>query len=264
MFALEPGEGRADCARRTWSWRAANCPGLPDHMRERFGATDECKPVNGGRDVLITSSGGGVALVDRGTGAASFWATAANAHSADLLPGGRLAVAASHAPEGDRLILFDLAAPEAELHSVELPCGHGVVWDEQRQTLWALSNVEVRGYRLEGWDSQAPSLALASACRLPESGGHDLQPVPGTAMLSVTTAGHCWHFDRDTGLLGPHPQLGQVAHVKCISVHPESGRLVYVQADEPEWWSDRLRFLAPEGEVRFPGERLYKARWETD
>ncbi len=29
------------------------------------------------------------------------------------------------------------------------------------------------------------------------------------------------------------------------------------------WWSSRVLFLGPEGEIQRPGERLYKARWNV-
>lgn len=118
----------ADKPRRTWTWRAKERADLPADFKALFNTTDECKPFDGGSRVLITSSGGAVALVDRAKDRVLFYARAANAHSADLLPGGRVAVAASHhaGGNGDRLILFDLAKSDQELLSEELPWGHDV------------------------------------------------------------------------------------------------------------------------------------------
>src|ERR1043165_7700664 len=42
-----------------WSWRAADRAELPPDVRLLFRSTDDCKPVDGGRRILITSSGGG-------------------------------------------------------------------------------------------------------------------------------------------------------------------------------------------------------------
>ena len=50
---------------KTWSWRASARSDLPQEFRGRFETTDECKPFEQARKLLITSSGGGVALVDR-------------------------------------------------------------------------------------------------------------------------------------------------------------------------------------------------------
>ncbi len=252
----------AQSMKRIWSWTAAGSRGLPPQMADLYRTTDECKPVDGGRQVLVTSSSGGVALVERATGNVEFYATVANAHSATVLPDKRVAVAASHLEErGDRLYIFDLARSGRSVYDTELPTGHGAVWDEQRKTLWALSGNDVRAYRLRDWATAAPALELVSRYALPEGGGHDLYPVSGTPMLTVTTNTRCWLFDRDRHVFAPHPELGGLAGVKSIAVNPETGQTAFVQADRPNWWSETLRFLGPERVVRVPGERFYKARW---
>src|SRR5262249_49352827 len=115
--------------RTIWSWRAADRAELPPDVRALFRTTDDCKPVDGGRRILITASrGGGVALVERANGAVVFYGRAVNAHSADLLPNGRIAVAASHDArenKGDALVLFDVKQADRELWRTELPVAHG-------------------------------------------------------------------------------------------------------------------------------------------
>ena len=64
---------------KVWSWRAAERPELAD-VADEFKTTDECKPVKGGQRILITSSSGGVAVVERETGEAVFHTTVPNAH----------------------------------------------------------------------------------------------------------------------------------------------------------------------------------------
>ncbi len=252
----------AQSMKRVWNWTAAGSRGLPPQMVDSYRTTDECKPVDGGSRVLITSSSGGVALVERATGNVEFYATVANAHSATMLPGKRVAVAASHLEDrGDRLFVFDLARSGRSLYETELPAGHGAVWDERRKTLWALSDKDLRAYRLLDWETAAPRLELAGRDALPEGGGHDLYPVSGTPMLTVTTNTRCWLFDRDRHVFAPHPELGGLAGVKSISFNPETGQTAFVQADRPEWWSETLRFLGPARVWRVPGERFYKARW---
>ncbi len=249
--------------KKVWTWKAVAHPELPAPMQSKFRTIDECKPVAGGSRILITASSDGVALIERTTGRVEFYATAVNAHSAELLPAGRIAVAASHRPgePGDRLIIFETGKSAIELFSTELPSGHGLVWDAERQGLWALSGRDLRLYRLDKWNTTTPSLIKSAAWDLPDSSGHDLQAVPGTAMLSVTTGQHCWHFDRDARKFLPHPQLADRAEVKCIAVNPAMGQIVWMLSEGGNWWTDKLRFLRPERTLRLPGERLYKARW---
>jgi len=249
--------------RKIWSWRASEAGELPDDVKALFKTTDECKPVDNGRKVLITSSGGAVALVDRGDKRVLFYGRAANAHSADLLPGGRIAVAASVDPKGrgDRVVIFDLTRPDQPLWSDELPSGHGAVWDEQRNLLWALADENLHGYRLRDWETSQPKLERVLKIALPEAGGHDLYPLSGGPLLTLTTGNRCWLFDRDTHGFVPHPALGGYAGVKSISVHPVTGQLVYVQAEGKNWWAESLHFLNPEKTLHTPGEHYYKARW---
>ncbi|MBT7914720.1 hypothetical protein HN588_12530 [Candidatus Bathyarchaeota archaeon] len=266
VFILDMAQQQDGVPKKTWSWRAEDRSELPEHMRSKFNSTDECKPFAGGKKLLITSSGDGVAVVDRETGVVSFYATVPNAHSAEILPGNRVAVAASHKDDakGDRLIVFDLDEPEKELCSYELTWGHGVVWDEERQLLWALATREIEVFELEAWDTEKPSLARKAIIELPEGGGHDLYPIPGTSLLSVTTGRHCWLFDRDKRDFKLHPDLADERGVKSLSVNPSTGQLVYVQGEGGHWWSERVHFLHPEHALHFSGEHFYKVRWNVE
>ncbi len=248
--------------RRVWSWRAAQRPELPEPLRKQFGATDECKPVEEGAKILITSSGGGIALVERASGKALFWASVPNAHSAEVLPGGRLVAASSYHAQGNRLILYDLAVPEKPLWWGECYGAHGAVWDEERKTLWALGDKELRSYRLKDWETAAPSLALSESFPLPGPGGHDLRAKPSSGVLLVTTNDAAWHFGRDRKTFVECPALPGAKSVKSLDVHPLTGRAAYIQA-EVRHWAERVRFLDPPGELPLAGERLYKARWNV-
>ena len=248
-----------------WEWTATNS-NLPEWCKPLFATTDECKPCSN-RKVLVTSSGGlslngAVALVDPLASSASnvlFYARAPNAHSADLLPSNRVAVALSYQTNGNRLAIYDLAQSDVELFSVNLHGAHGVVWDDARQVLWAMGENFLYTYELQNWDS-LPQLKLISTRSLPETGGHDMFPVPDSPEMTISTGWHCWLFNRDTGTFAPHPLLADTVGVKCITVRPFTSEIVYVQA-EIQWWAERLRFLLPQKTIHFPGGQIYKARW---
>jgi hypothetical protein len=246
---------------KVWSWKAAGHPELPEEMRTKFNTTDDCKPVDGGKRILITSSGRGIALVERASGQVLFYGAVGSAHSADMLPRGRVVVAASTHEQGNRFVVFDLKKSGQPLFSTEGYGAHGVVWDGSRHALWALSGVNLRAYRLADWETGKPRLEKTAEYLLPEPGGHDLAAVPGTNWLSVTTGKHAWVFDRDRHVFSPHPQLGNRASVKCITVNPVTKQTVWTQADEGFWWTGTLRFLNPEKKLELTGQHLYKARW---
>ncbi|MCE5272179.1 DUF6528 family protein [bacterium] len=260
VFVLRLGAGAPE---KIWSWRADEASGLPDSIRARFATTSDCKPVEGGREFVVTSSAEGVALVERATGKALFYATVANAHSADILPGGLLAVAASmdESGRGDRLLVFDLSTPGRILAEDSLPWGHGVVWDSTRQKLYALAGKDIRIYKLIFSGNRFDHLSRQALISLPEGIGHEMQPVPGTPFLAVSTSNHCWLFDRDDWSLEPHPLLADSADVKSISVNPVNGRISWTRADSPDWWTSVVRLQNPPGQIELPGQHLYKARW---
>ena len=261
VFIIDTSGQLKDPPVKLWSWKAQDSPELPEHIKALFDTTDDCKPVENGRKILITSSGGGIALIERESKKALFYAVVGNAHSAEILPAGRVAVAASGAPDGNRLILYDLDKPEHELFSDELPRGHGVIWDSNRQLLWALAGNNIQVYQLKDWDTSQPKLERIDTIELPESGGHDFYPVPDTNKLFVTTTNYIWLFDRDKKTFQKFPDIDDTLHIKSICINPITGRLAYVRADKDQWWSRKIRFLNPQAVLFMPTEHFYKARW---
>lgn len=98
---------------------------------------------------------------------------------------------------------------------------------------------------------------------LSDEGGHNLSAVPGTGLLSMSTAHRSWLFDRDRREFSAHPEIGDYARVKCIDVDPLSQRLVWVQAQGDNGWTDKLQLLHPRKPIQLPGERIYKPRWRS-
>jgi len=249
-------------AQKVFSWKAAGRPELPEAYRQRFRTTDDCKAVSGNR-ILITASSDGVALVDRATGRTTFWGICANAHSADLLPGDRIAVACSVRDSGgNRLAIFDGKTPEKELFSTELYSGHGAYWDESRKLLWALSGRDLRAYALVDWSTPTPSLEKKGAWPLPSPGGHELsRGDAGSKLFTVSGSKDSWLFDRDTKEYRPHPVFSGMTDLKSASLNPATGQWAYTLADRPDWWTAKIRFSNPDALIERPGEHLYKVRW---
>jgi hypothetical protein len=249
-------------AQKVFSWKASDDQELPATYKDRFRTTDECKAVARNR-ILITASSDGVALVDRATGKAVFWGLCSNAHSAELLPGERIAVACSvREPGGNRLAVFDARTPEKELYSTDLYSGHGVLWDKKRGLLWALGMHDLRAYSLVAWSTESPSLKQEGSWKLPGEGGHELSPGDSrNRMLTVSAVGDVWLFDRERKTFVPHPVLSGIKDLKSASLHPQTGQWAYTIADRPEWWTSKIRFAKPESIVERTGERLYKVRW---
>lgn len=244
-------------------WKPAQSKGLPESYAEKpFQTTDDCKPIDKGNNVLVTSSSGGVAIYERESLATKFYARVPNAHSACMLPGGHIVVASSVSPEGNALVLFNRSTNERAIYRTPLESAHGVVWDEKRKSLYALGMSHLEEYSFTHGNGKA-SLKLLEQTDLPTRGGHELSPGKTENELIVTTQEGVYLFDKTTRSIVSHPTLGAYLDVKCVSLHPATGRLAYVKADEGKgvWWSFRIRFLNPEGSIKSPGQRVYKVRW---
>ncbi|MCL4178590.1 MAG: hypothetical protein KJ072_12715 [Verrucomicrobia bacterium] len=248
-------------ADQSWRWTAADSPEIPETLHPRFRTTDECKPV--GPYILITSSADGVALVRREDKRCVFHTTARNAHSACLLPGERVAVAASTG--GDELLVFDQNRPGGEvtpLARLSLPGGHGVWWDAKSSRLWALGTQELLKVELIGAGPKT-QLRVEARFALPTPGGHDLSPARDGKSLLVSSDTHVYVFDLATGRFSPYEPLRKSPGIKSVHEHLTLPAVVYHQATETTWWSDRIRFLAPERTIHLPNQRIYKVRWDN-
>jgi hypothetical protein len=244
-----------------WKWDAREVRALPEKYRTNyFKSVDDCKAVAGGKQILISSSSGGVALVSRGDKKLLFYAYVPNAHSIALLPNNRIAVAGSIAKGGNCVALFNINQPEKEIFRDSLYSGHGVVWDADRQKLYALGYDELRQYILQDWKSASPKLKLEKKWKIPGISGHDLQLSPDGKELFLTETENSWTFNLKTSEFKKLPALAGVAHVKSFGQHPGTGQLIFTVPEE-SWWTYHVKFLNPGKSLAFPGMRVYKARW---
>ena len=246
----------------SWTWHVEEAFDLPVEYRNTFfNHLDECKAVDQGRKFLLTSSAGGVALLEKASKQILFYAHVANAHSAELLPNDRIVIAASTHEQGNRLELYDLKQSEKPLFKDSLYSGHGVVWDGDKQLLYALGYDELRAYSLLDWNTDRPKIQRRKSWKIPGVSGHDLAPVPGDKnQLLLTEHESVWIFDKTTFDFTPFDPLADKKDVKALSLHPVSGRIAYIQADT-SWWSEQVYLLDPQRRISFPGIRLYKVRW---
>lgn len=245
----------------TWRWEADKAD-LPEKYRlQYFQSIDECKPVAEGSQLLITSSSGGVVLVDKISKNVLFYAFVGNAHSAELLPHNRIIVAASTHDQGNRIELFDINQSESPIFQDSLYSGHGVVWDQENELLYALGYDQLRAYQLKNWNSATPSLERLHTWEIPGESGHDLAPLPhDNSKLLLTVHEGVWLFDKERHTFEPFEPLESKVDIKSVSFHATTDQMAYIQA-ETSWWAHRV-YLKDTGQwFSFPKVKLYKVRW---
>ncbi|GEO07256.1 hypothetical protein AAE02nite_49200 [Adhaeribacter aerolatus] len=244
-----------------WRWDAREVKELPEKYRTSyFKSVDDSKSVAGGKQILISSSSGGVALVNRADKKLLFYAHVPNAHSIELLPNNRVVVAGSTAKGGNCVALFNISQPEKVIFRDSLYSGHGVVWDTKRQKLYALGYDQLRQYILQDWNSTSPKLKLEKKWKIPGLSGHDLQLSPDGNALFLTEHDNPWIFNLKTAEFTKLPELAGTANVKSFGKHPQTGQLIFTIPEE-SWWTYHVKFLNPTRSLAFPGMHVYKARW---
>lgn len=239
-----------------WTWCSAGSD-LPDDYERYFKGIDECKSVNDGKWVLITSSSAGAAIIERPSGKCIFYAGAlGGAHSIELLPDDRLVVARSG--EAGGLDIFDREVSDKILATCPFAGGHGVIWIESRQLLYAIGDYELRAYSLEDWNTDSPKLKLEKTWELPTIGGHDLNRI-NDSRLGFTTVYGTYEINLDTEEITPFAPLKDVLNVKSFNYNEKTGSLVYTKA-EIEWWTHHVYSENPDKVMTVDSVNMYKVR----
>jgi WD40 repeat protein len=241
-----------------WHWRPEESTALPAKFLPKLSTVDDCKPSADGKEIMVSSSAGGVAIISYPQGEALFYASVPNAHSITSLPNGLIVAAASVQAEGNRLMLFDRERSDAPIFSLPLKGAHGVTWDDRRKVLWALGDEEL--LRLSVKDSN--KLLVEKRYAIEHKGGHDLVLAKDGRSLFVTTSSRPLVFDIETESFSIYQLVAGFEDVKSISFHPETGQLAYTKADPRVWWTYTVRFLNPAMDIPLESE-TYKVRWSA-
>ena len=260
LYIVDASKSTDDSLAVLWHWNVFESYGqIPDDYRHKIRVLDDCKPVDGGEHLLLTSSAGGTLLLDIATKKCLFYASTPMAHSADKLPGDRIAVANSTNPQGNSLEIYDVSNPDVCVWKDTLYSGHGAVWSEKYSSLFALGFDELRRYSLKDWETKSPSLVLEETFKLPGTGGHDLYKA-GEDALTVTNSLGVYVFDIQGKTFTPFAPLEGVRNVKSLNYNPSTGTVVYTKG-ETSWWTNHVYIKSPDRVLGFDPEwRLYKVR----
>jgi hypothetical protein len=254
-----------------WSWSPkernegeAAAWGLPSDVKLRENA------LYGGLWMVVTDSYGYAGIVSYPDKRVR-WSrnVGGNPHAAELLPDGNIAVAAS---DGGWVRVYAASqGPWSDTFGeFRLPGAHGVLWDPDREVLWATGDDRLIALRVEG-PPAAPALRPVHECRLPSLWGHDLSPVYGNPdRLWVTTNGGVYQYEKSSDSWSTEYAGAEGANrpfVKSMGNQP-SGALVQTAPKEGmlyEWGTDTVDQFLPERKLRLPGASIYKARvWRPE
>ncbi|MDE6529024.1 MAG: hypothetical protein K2L78_08265 [Muribaculaceae bacterium] len=207
---------------------------------------DDCKPIDGNTRILATSSHHWSVIINYATKQIEFWTTKSdNAHSAEVLPGNKIVVACSS--PCDKLQLYDRSRNNEVLHTVDLPSAHGVVWNEKRQRLYAIGKKKLGIYRLEGADTDTPTLVEEASVTTPKTGTHDLTPVDENTLC--VSGRNSYFFDIDTKEFTELTQFNGRTAIKSVNYNLQTNEAWYTDSTEPEGdysWSTQTVHHTPD------------------
>lgn len=242
-----------------WSWNIEDgIEGLPAEYSKYLMPLDECKFVDSNKKLLLTSSHSAVVLLDIKSKKCDFYARVPMAHSADLLPNNRIAVALSTNKAGNSLEIYDISQPEKVLWRDSLYSGHGAVWHAERESLYALGYDVLREYKLKDWNTDAPALELVASTPIPVKSGHDLVKVDEQRMLVSGHEGVMW-FDVESKEFSPFEPLKDTHNVKSVNYNHNLNRLIYTKG-EVSWWTHNIYQKNPDKTITIDSMNVYKVR----
>lgn len=239
-----------------WSWDAQLANDLPfEYRTRRFNSIDDCKPTNNGKQLMISSSSSAIAIINIEDKKVLFLADVPNAHSIEMLPGKKVVAAASTATGGNKLMLFDLNRPHEPLDTDSLYSAHGVVWDDKRNSLFALGYDQIREYKI----NRGNELVVTAEWKIPGISGHDLTMSPDGDNLFMTEHTGVWIFNIENQSFSKIEQFPDAENIKSINQNINQ-QYLYTEPEE-SWWAYKVKFFNPTAHLSFPNLRVYKARF---
>jgi hypothetical protein len=141
-----------------------------------------------------------------------------------------------------------------------------VLWDPQRQVLWALGGDKLVQLHVGG-STAAPTLTAVAIKVLPVPYGHDVEPKYGdSAKLWITAGGSTWVYEKTTGQA---TRYQGVAGYKSINNLAATGQVIetrpHASCKQNGWCTDVIEFIAPDEMRTRPHAAVYRARlWRPE
>lgn len=245
-----------------WEWLPGQAANIKKEHVSWFTNPSDAKPVYGGQAILLSASGGGVALIRIADKKVLFYAFAGgNTHSSELLPDGNIVAASS---TGNFMTVFrtdTLQFPD-NVYSKQLPLpfGHNVVWDKKQNLLWSAAKDQLKTFTYN-FHRLLPEITIKDSIQLPGTDAHDLFPAYGQPALWLTNTTGTYYYNTEKNQASKVPLPYQ--HVKSMSSGPTPLPTIFIHPDgtKGSWWTDEI--YSTDGKVIYKqrGLKIYKARW---
>lgn len=246
-----------------WEWTPVEAK-IPAGFQKWFVNPSEAKPVYNNKYILMTASGGAVALIRIADKKLMFYANCgANPHSAEILPDGNIVTAESRKGEINTFVVDTVKVLGTKANTVKIGNAHNVVWDATRESLYAtgsLSGGNTAVFRFK-YNNDAAHPKLVNQKRIytfeNDTDGHDLYPVAGEeGKLWLTTANAVYKIDTSSEEVACD-KIYDMPNIKSVCNDTEG---VYLLSPTEEWWAEGLINDKDESVFQLQGSRIYKGR----
>ena len=257
----------AETQRNVWSWDPYTAC-VPSAHQDWFINPSEVKPVFNKRYILMTASGGAVALIRLSDHKLMFYANCGqNPHSAEILPDGNIVTAESKSGEINTFVVDTVKVLGMKANTLKLGNAHNVVWDRKKECIYATATIQAGVtalFRMK-YNGDRNNPQLTNQTRIytfdKESGGHDLFPVYGEEdKLWLTAASAVYKFDISTDT-PTCEKVYNTADIKSVCNGPDG---ILMLKPTEEWWAEGLVNEKGEELFKMDGAKLYKGRWMID
>lgn len=254
-----------------WSWDARTVASIVGLSESRMDHVDEAKLVDNDSKLLVTSSYNWTVVLDFKTKEVLFHSVQTpNAHSAELLPNNRLAVANStgSGTNNNTVQIYDLANSNQVLYQSNLTSAHGVVWNEATQRLYAVGGNTLQIYKLKNWDQPNPMIELEKTVITPQGSLHDLTLVnPNTLCLAGRKA---YLYDIAENRFTEMTHFTSSTALKSVNFNDQTNEIWYTDSTNPEgdhtWSTQTIRYVIGKDtpgttrDIKVPDISMYKVR----
>lgn len=246
-----------------WEWTAVEAK-VPAGFSRWFVGPTEAKPVYNNKYILMTASGGAVALIRIADKKLMFYANCGgNPHSAEMLPDGNIVTAESKNGEINTFVVDTVKVLGTKANTLKIGNAHNVIWSQEQQCLYATGTMRAGNtavFRFK-YNNDAAHPKLLNQKRIytfaKENGGHDLYPVYGEKGKLWLTAAHAVYKIDVTRAEVTCDKIYDMPDIKGICNDAEG---VYMLSPTEEWWAEGLINDKGEQIFRLNGSRIYKGR----
>ena len=254
-----------------WEWEPLT-GGIPSAKRSLFKNPSECKPVLDNKYVLMTASGGAVALIRFADKKVMCYAECGtNPHSAEMLPDGNIVTAESKNAEINLFAVDMEKGTMVKKSTKKIGNAHNLVWDAKRQCIYTTGTINNAGKSVTAlfsfkYNGDKENPALTDQKRIftfeNEKGAHDLFPVYGeTDKLWLTAEHGVYQLDMSAATLAA-TTIYEIGDVKAVGKDAQGKD--YLLKPTESWWAPCVVDGAGNEYFNLANSKIYKFRLVQD